>query len=780
MPSTPTAKNGNNMRLTFANKHIKVPVIPLSDLRNLGFVCGFEFETVIAVPGARREEVADAFENEFHHRIGAVCNVYAGHKRHGEADYTVWHFTRDGSIRVEQDDFGDLDQCDQYLPVEVVSPVVNTTDALDLVTRSFDTLKRIGGTTNESCGLHFTFSSSSVPRETFNPFVFLLLTAGLDQLHLRKAERLGNRYCYPTLSLFSSAWSRLRTLCGAAPLSAEHITSPEAGRGLVRVSGVGARHRHVSINLVKFQPYGLIEYRGFGGDYLGKVTPDSVITAMQQYMTCASLACDPAWIAENLPTLLHWARAIDAGYSFDSRKSYISDVGSIPGDMDIHYVGNHAGPRNRRQSRDWDGDDADSYPTRRHPNGFESRLILSRGGRTDKLTIEISHNDYPENILRLVVSNSSNYVEVHYPRNSHVPRSFLPFIKSQLRLWVSLVRVPLKGKRPFISYFRGRFAEYDAAWLPSLSRIADGVRRNIPALNIRSTFQYIARESRPRSPASAAQTQEDAKITGQRWLNAVTLSDVRLPSLDVISNFANDSTKPSQRLYSRYDSSIGDSLAFSTVVCAAMRDREHDPIMQVYVSSTRFKPDEVISLLNNHECSVVTNHMSGNIFDHLSCYFAANERNRSLSAVVDVAAEFSRSYLHIHGVNKRLEPFSPEGVVSLMQKLVNFRLATYHLLFEDVAKTLIAPNSSAKLRVAQPQFQDLFKYHLLENFASSCENSDSPWSAPARKRIAFYILDSFDVRSLGLEFVKSRGQSRTTRLYNELMLAPTGDFPAIV
>lgn len=770
------------MRLTFANKHIKVPVHSLSELRDLGFVCGFEFETVIAVPGARREDVASAFELEFHHRIGAVCNVYAGHKRHGDADYTVWHFTRDGSIRVEQDDYGELDHCDQYLPVEVVSPVVHTTDALDLVTRSFDVLKRIGGTTNESCGLHFTFSSSSVTREAFNPFVFLLLTAGLDQLHLRKAERLGNRFCYPTLSLFSSAWSRLRTFCGAAPLSAEHLRSPAAGRGLVRVSGIGARHRHVSINLVKFQPHGLIEYRGFGGDYLEKATPSSVISAMQQYMTCAALACDPVWIEENLAILLHWARSIDTGFAFDKRKSYMSSVGTIPGDMDIRYVGNHAGSRNSRHYRDCD-EDYNDYPVRRHPNGFESRLILSRGNRSDKLTIEINHPDYPDNQLRLVVSNTSNYVEVHYPRNSYVPRSFLPFIKSQLVSWSAAVSPANRGKRPFISYFRGRLPEYEDAWLPSFRRIADGARRNIPARNIRDTFRYIARESRhvtrnTTQPASGT-TPADIQQIGCRWLNAVVLSDMKLPSLDIISNFAGDTTKPSVRVYSRYDSSLGDSLSLSAVICAAMRDRELDAIMQIYADSTRHKTDDVLSLLSSHDCPVVTGHLAGNIHDHLSYYFAANERNRSLASVVDVAVEFSASYLPTHGSQKKADPLNTQDVHSLIRKLANFRLGTYQLLVADVLKQLAA-SGNPRHRSALPTFADLFKYGILDRFANSWESHDSPWSAPSRKSLILYILTAFDVGSLSSDFVKSRGSSRATRLYDEYKASATSDFPAIV
>lgn len=782
MRSTSTDKLGNSMRLTFANKSIKAPVLSLEELHSQGFACGFEFETVVAVPGARREDVADAFEHEFNHRIGAVCNVYAGHKRHGEADYTVWHFTRDGSIRVEQDDYSDLDSCDQYLPVEVVSPVVNTTDALDLVSRSFATLKSIGGTTNDSCGLHFTFSSSSVTREAFNPFVFLLLTAGLDQLHLRRSDRLGNRFCYPTLSLFSSVWQRLRSFCGAAPLSAEHILSPDAGRGLVRVSGVGARHRHVSINLVKFQPYGLIEYRGFGGNYLDTVSPENLISAMRQYMTCASLACDSAWIEQNLPTLLHWARALDKGYSFDRRKGYRVDVGSIPGDMDIHYVGNHAGSRMSRI----EPEDSEDNPSRSFVGGFKSCLYLSRGPRTDKLTVEISHPHYPDNVLRLIVATNSNYLEVHYPRHSYVPRAFLPVIKEQLQRWAKVLEDYATGDPILVSYFRGRLQDYECSWKQPLSRIAAHIRRAIPSYHVRDIFRYLVRESRhcsptiPVAPATSAElTQDDIRKVGCRWLNAVALSDSRIPSLDSISHLAGDSTKPSAKIYSRYSSSLGDSLAFSVVVCSAVRDREMDNLIKVFVETSRFKTSDVLSLLSSHDCSVVTNHITGNIFDHLTCFFAATERNRSFSSLVDVAAEFSASYLPIHGVRNRTEPFRPAMVSSLIQSITNLRLGTYQALIPDVVKQA-SESSNTRIRTSASHFSDLFKYNMLEKFASVIESSDHPWSAPSRRSLVHYILLAFGVNSLSQDYVKSHGSSRTNRLYMDFITSATDSFPLIV
>lgn len=758
------------MNLSFAHRHLKIPCFTELELLDQGFSCGFEFETVIAVPGAQREELAQAFAREFDQPVGAVCNVYAGHKRQGEADYTRWHFTRDGSIDPQQEDYDELSENSRFLPVEVVSPVVSVLDSDDLLKRSFDLLKRVGAVTNESCGLHFTFSSDFVKRETFNPLVFLLLTSALDQRDLRLVGRLGNHYCFPTLSLFSYAWERLRAFCGVSPLGREHIVSVSAARGALRLTGLAARHRHVSMNLVKFQSHGVIEYRGLGGDYLTSVSPSYVHTVMTEYMTCASLACNAEWIEANVDTLSYWATMLDKGQSFSSRHTYKDDsLGGIPSDLNIYYIGSSRALSITERMEDNDtpyatfGDYMVWLELRRRSRGSSIRLQLYTRDLLHIGSISIGSDEYP-------------YINVDNSELASAPE-FSKFVG------VLLYRICRANHNHLCSLLQPFFnshtyTSYKSTWLPasrqsvaSLQAALKANRHNVSyapwSLAIRQLRDYS-------KPSRSRRTGDTATF---ELLKTLSYSYGRVAGAHIFDQLLDRSADYAEAS-SVFDSSIGDVVSgvvpavAITAVSGVAPAKTLDAIKQYTKSDLT---QEIADLLNNHDASTVASHIASKLYDRITRFFEVTDR-KFIAPGIELACVYGDLWHVAMGVPVSKIKYSADELSDLSLMVADTFLETLAARIAAVPSYMSqSPRSYSTASNRTGAFASYFQVAILSCFLSALSANDNSWSHPSRLSLIYHILRVFGCHTCSLDTIKGSFRDRDIRKFREFLEAPVSD-----
>ena len=754
------------MRLTLAHKSLDVPVMTDLELSRAGYSCGFEFETVIAIPGASREDLASAFAREFDQPVGAVCNVYAGHKHQGEADYTLWHFTRDGSIDPQQDDYEDLADESRFLPVEVVSPVVSVLDSENLLCRSFDLLKRVNGITNKSCGLHFTFSSSSISRDSFNPLVFLLLTSCLDQRDLRSVHRLGNKYCFPTLSLFSYALARVKAFCGIAPLGADYIVSPAAARGIVRLTGLAARHRHVSINLVKFQSHGVIEYRGIGGDYLTNVNPSYIYAIMKEYMTCAHLACDSNWIAANKDVLLSWLAAFDKQLTFHDRLNYISCLHGIPSELDFDYIGNGKSLLRLNPQADVNlnmpaAKFGDFWIGLNCCNSRIPYLRLEFFTNTGRYVgnIAIRSDEYPN-------FNVDDSVSIALP-------GFIAFVGHVLfRLCRATVDDVPRLLRPFFvsSTYRG---EYNSKYLPLAQRSLH-IYRSIMQITSksRSPWSSVIRDlngcitvpSVPRGDSSKCELLRTLTYSYGR-ISGASIFD-RLLDVDTLSQYSNIS-EAQQDLSNEI--SRGFIPALAVAVLTGVDKSSVVSYLEAHVKSDY--THEIVDLLNNHDADTVARHIASKLYDSITRYFEIHDR-KFISPSVEIVSAFNEHWFDAVGFERPSLAYSQDTIDQLSSDIAESYLRVLKKCLDDVASYAMSHSRYSQLSSRISSFNTYFPVQFLQCFISALSANDNSWSHPSRLTFVYYILRVFGVQDCSTDVLKAYLNDRTLRKFNAFMSSP--------
>jgi hypothetical protein len=695
-----------------------------------------------------------------------VNNTYAGHKRQGEADYTLWHFTRDGSIDPEQRNYDELPEERRFLPIEIVSPVVSTTDAFPLLTRSYDLIQRVGGVTNSSCGLHFTFSSDAVSREDFNPLVFILLTEMLDQRDLRKTSRLRNRYCYPTATLFAKAWQRLRVFCGAAPLSIEHLLDPAVARGTVRVAGLG-RHRHVSVNLVKFQTDGVIEYRGFGGDYLKTTTPAQIEHAMREYMTCALHASDPDWIEQNCGRLLHRLRSMDARSSYHFRDSYARCIGDVPHDMDINYLGSHRDIAENEQTSERD-------------------LVL--GAWRISLNVHLANtrrayifiNCYrkgSDNKLLTIVCPSDGHLHVDIHNSRDIDVDAYQFFARLIR-YISQIKTVADMRKNLLRFYNSRtYHNYKESALPAARIISRAWERQDPQSRAPwlSAIRYLrsvhidnlmSGRGRRRNPA----VENRIDTTTYEWLNAVIRSYNKVSGQSTMLSLIDPGMeyRDYDSVYSCFDGSFRSSLA-SAIVVGASCGMSFDTIKSKSIRSWRTAANDTESLLRGHEAHVVGGHIAEKIYSEITHYLETGNRC-FIQPAWDVASELSRRFHLMHRLPS-VPVLSSDDASDYAR-----RLFVEYLTF---IKSKLDSGTSGVGQSKRDTFILTFRASLLNRFRNAVQAHDNSWSHSSRKELFLFILRFFSVHEIATSEAKERFGGSEMRIYNEVCSSLDAALPNI-
>jgi len=750
------------MRLTLAHKSLDVPVMSDLELSRAGYSCGFEFETVIAVPGASREDLASAFQREFDQPIGAVCNVYAGHKHQGEADYTCWHFTRDGSIDPQQEDYEDLTDGSRFLPVEVVSPVVSILDSEKLLCRSFDLLKRVNGLTNDSCGLHFTFSSSSITRDDFNPLVFLLLTSCLDQRDLRHVNRLGNSYCFPTMSLFSYALARLKSFCGIASLGLDHILLPEAARGILRLTGLAAKHRHVSINLVKFQSHGVIEYRGIGGDYLNSVNPSYVYAIMKEYMTCAHLACDPVWIAANKDVLLSWLVALDTQLSFHDRPAYRRCLHGIPSDLDIGYIGNNKPLPGSGSLPDID------MPVAKFGD-FWIGLNARNLSRNSFLRLNFYNKD-----IRFI-----GYINI---RNDEYPgicvedsrRAATPGFAELVGLVLfRLCRATALDVPKLLKLFftRQHYHEYQRIWLPLALKSLKIFKVMVHRISVSPWSSSIRTLREFQSSRTTYRGNEDKRELlhtlsySYGRVSGASIFD-RLLDMDNLSQYS-DVVDARQDLFGEVSRGFIPAVAVTVLTGAS----EEDTLSYLDKTVKSEYTQEIVELLSNHDADTVARHIASKLYESVTRFFEISDR-KFIAPGIEMLGYFNDIWFDAVGFERPSLVYSTDDISHLYKVIAGAYLKTLKRRIDDVPSYVMSHSRYSSVSSRVIAFSTYFQIQFLQCFISAISANDNSWSHPSRLSFVYHILHVFDVQNCSMDTLKTCLNDRAIRKFNAFMAAP--------
>lgn len=746
------------MHLNLLQRTINITDTSASDLADLGFRCGFEFETVIRIPGASRSALADAFHREFDAPIGAVCNTYAGHKRQGEADYSRWHFTRDGSIDPDQRGYDELPEELRFLPIEIVSPVVHPTDAHDLVSRSFNLLRRVGGVANRSCGLHFTFSSPSISRETFNPLVYLILTSSLDQRDLRKNNRLGNRYCYPTLTLFALAWQRIRAFCAVGGLTKEHLTNPSLGRGAVRLAGL-ERHRHVSINLVKFQTDGLLEYRGFGGNYLEEIQPSFVVRSMVEHMECARLASDPDWIEQNFKLMLPTLLELETNTSFHTRESYLSKAGYVPGDMEIGYIGSN---RSLPSSSDFDRESTQqrgAFYVRSGSSVIE--LHVNKKSR-DVFMVFINFLSPTTNVATLVLSAGERpYVDIH--RQSEMTKERADLIKAVA--WrVIYAKTPSDLRHLLLRFFSSQtISRYRAELLPAVTSILRHSRVGLKGRG-RSAISEIARnvddsvQRRMRNRGRDSSEDLDQSLAVYEGLSAAFRSHAKTASSHVFSVLLERGGEYRTRkdLWD-HRNDLCSTLVGATVIGLICGKTVSQMTQHIKTNILPNWEVDVPSLLRGHSTDAVANHIANQVVERCTGFFEVQNRI-FVRPALDVALLFCQNVHKLSGYHFGEDlSITGQSVQDYAQQLADAFLLNIRSHCVDIQM----PGDSVHVYRKQFAFK-VFAY--LTNHANAYDNS---WSHSSRIHLIHGIFDAIRVGTYEMSDAKGQLGSRDLRAYQQ-------------
>lgn len=183
--------------------------------------------------------------------------------------YKNWGVVEDSSI-APNDDY--------YYGVELVSPPMKPSIALEKLKEVFDAMKYNGFETDSTCGLHVGISVPDM-KNKIDPLK-LMLFMGEDYI-LDIFERRGNHFTEP---LFINALERVKRLGRIENMPQKFIK--ELDQELKR-SG-----KYKTANLGKLYSGGYVEFRVAGGDNYEYRYKD-VVSAIGRFLTSIELAIDP-------------------------------------------------------------------------------------------------------------------------------------------------------------------------------------------------------------------------------------------------------------------------------------------------------------------------------------------------------------------------------------------------------------------------------------------------------------------------------------------------------
>jgi hypothetical protein len=228
--------------------------------------------------GGFNEENAERLADDLAETLGVKTTVSGGYHS-AKRDATTWIFEPDSSL-----DPSDSDD----MPVEIVSPPMPLTQALEIMPKFFEWAKENGAYANKTTGFHM---SVSMPEHEGGALDYVKLALFLgDEYVLDQFGRAANTYAKSAISkIRDAAGKKLQeddTKADAVLKNMRSSLNQFAARALAQPSGFG---KYTSIN-----PKGnYIEFRSAGGsDYFEDI--EKIQNTLMRYAQATSLAMDPA------------------------------------------------------------------------------------------------------------------------------------------------------------------------------------------------------------------------------------------------------------------------------------------------------------------------------------------------------------------------------------------------------------------------------------------------------------------------------------------------------
>jgi hypothetical protein len=228
--------------------------------------------------GGFNEENAERLADDLAENLGVKTTVSGGYHS-AKRDATTWIFEPDSSL----DPSGDDD-----MPVEIVSPPMPLTQALEILPKFFEWAKENGAYANKTTGFHMSVSMPDHEGGALD-YVKLALFLG-DEYVLEQFGRAANTYAKSAISkIRDAAGTKLQeddTRADAVLKNMRSSLNQFAARALAQPSGFG---KYTSIN-----PKGnYIEFRSAGGsDYFEDI--EKIQNTLMRYAQATNLAMDPA------------------------------------------------------------------------------------------------------------------------------------------------------------------------------------------------------------------------------------------------------------------------------------------------------------------------------------------------------------------------------------------------------------------------------------------------------------------------------------------------------
>lgn len=181
--------------------------------------------------------------------------------------YAGWQAKYDGSIKVYRDD---------YVPVELVSPIMPYEVGMELLPRAFQWMIDKKVYTNVSCGFHVGLS---LPPNVMKRINHLKMAMLLDESSiLSMFQRQDSRYC--------QSWKK--TFPNYGLMSAQKITADNEYAALAIIHD---RKKYHTVNFLKLQQ-GYLEFRPMGGEnYERRI--DDIVLCIDHFRECLIASCDP-------------------------------------------------------------------------------------------------------------------------------------------------------------------------------------------------------------------------------------------------------------------------------------------------------------------------------------------------------------------------------------------------------------------------------------------------------------------------------------------------------
>ena len=165
------------------------------------------FGIEIEFTGITRNQATKVTADFLNGTIEKVHDYYDTHKVH-TTDGRAWKIMSDGSIRKEKKEYGRTVSADSTYSVELVSPILTYREDIDTLQELVRKLRKAGGFTNDSCGIHVHLDGADhTPRSIRN---FINIVASKNDLFYKalEIEQGRMRFCKKMDSLLVEKMNR--------------------------------------------------------------------------------------------------------------------------------------------------------------------------------------------------------------------------------------------------------------------------------------------------------------------------------------------------------------------------------------------------------------------------------------------------------------------------------------------------------------------------------------------------------------------------------------------